>query len=138
MPYFDQPNTGALVTQQTLGQLLRSARHAADLSLREVERATKGKLSNGHLSQLEAGDVKQPSPHHLYLLSAVLKLDYGQLLKLAGYVVPGESTPSSAEAAVLVAKTVDFSAGELEELDNYIEYIRSRRPKHRPPPQRTP
>lgn len=121
-----------MVDDKTLGQVLKEARHVADLSLREVERATKGRLSNGHLSQLEAGEVKQPSPHHLYLLSAVLKLDYAWLLKLAGYVVPGEGLPASADAAVLVAKTFDFSTGERDELDRYIDYIRSRRPKSRP------
>jgi transcriptional regulator with XRE-family HTH domain len=117
---------------EALGEVLRNARKAADLSLREVERASKGKLSNGHLSLLESGEVKQPSPHHLYLLAAILKLDYARLLKLAGYVVPGEGSASAnAENAALIAKTSDFSAGELDELNNYVEYIRTRRPKSR-------
>src|SRR5687768_5014923 len=96
---------------QTLGQVLKAARTAEKMSLRDVERATRGKISNGHLSLLEADDVKQPSPHHIYLLAAVLKLDYGRLLRLAGYVVPGEAPQApSADTASLVAKTSDFSS----------------------------
>lgn len=113
---------------QTLGQVLKSARNKADLSLREVERASKGRLSNGHLSLLESDEVKQPSPHHLYLLAAILKLEYANLLRLAGYVVPGEqSEPVDRNTAPLVSRMADFSNAELEELDNYIDYIRSRR-----------
>src|SRR4051812_4598730 len=102
-----------------------------NLSLRDVERATKGKLSNGHLSLLESDSVQQPSPHHLNLLAAVLKLDYSELLRLAGYVVPGAAgvVPQDAGTAAMQNRTADFSQSELEELENYVEYIRSKRPR---------
>jgi transcriptional regulator with XRE-family HTH domain len=112
---------------ETLGQILRSARRSAGFSLRDVERATKGGLSNGHLSLLESDEVKNPSPHHLFLLSVVLKVDYARLLKLAGYMLPGEATNVSPEAAAMLRRTVDFSESERKELEDYAEYIRSKR-----------
>ena len=116
------------MNDQTLGQILKTARTAENMSLRDVERATRGKISNGHLSLLEADQVKQPSPHHMFLLAAVLKLDYGRLLRLAGYVVPGEAPQApNPDTASLVSKTSDFSSAELHELENYADYIRSRR-----------
>lgn len=121
-------SSDASPTAVTLGQKLKQARKEADLSLRDVERATKGRLSNGHLSMLEGDEIKQPSPHHLYLLSAILKLEYAVLLRLAGYVVPGEAASAlEPETAAIASKAADFSPAELDELDNYVEYIRSRR-----------
>lgn len=114
----------------TLGQTLKHARNIAGLSLRDVERASKGRLSNGHLSMLESDEVRQPSPHHLYLLSAILRLEYATLLRLAGYVLPGEAASAlEPEAAAIAGKAADFTTAELDELENYVEYIRSKRPR---------
>jgi transcriptional regulator with XRE-family HTH domain len=116
-------------TPTTLGQVLKAARETAGYSLRDVERVTKKRLSNGHVSLLESDAVKHPSPHHLFILATTLSLDYATLLRLAGYVVPGEfeAIGGDPDKAELVAKVVDFTADERQELDNYIQYIRSKR-----------
>jgi transcriptional regulator with XRE-family HTH domain len=114
---------------ETLGQILRTAREKAGYSLRDVERITKKRLSNGQVSLLESDAVKQPSPHHLFVLARALTLDYAKLLRHAGYVVPGELEAAGGdhEQAALISKVVDFTDAEREELDNYIAYIRSKR-----------
>jgi transcriptional regulator with XRE-family HTH domain len=118
------------VTDSTLGQVIRNARQAANLSLRDVERATKGKISNGHLSLLEADSIQQPSPHHLFLLAGALKLDYPNLMRLAGYVMPGKAAkPAVAERNRVAVDTSDFTEAELHELVGFAAYIRSKRRK---------
>lgn len=44
-----------------LGTWLKAKREALGLSLREVERATEGAISNAAISQLETGKVLNPS-----------------------------------------------------------------------------
>lgn len=114
---------------QSLGQILRQAREKTGYSLRDVERLTKKRLSNAQVSLLESDAVKQPSPHHLFVLSGLLSLDYSSLLRLAGYVVPGEleAAGGDIDRAAILAKVVDFTNQEREELENYINYIRSKR-----------
>ena len=114
---------------ETLGQTLKAAREKAGLTLRDVERASKKRLSNAQLSLLESDAVKRPSPHHLFVLAGVLALEYAHLLRLAGYVVPGELEAAGGdhEQAALMSKVVDFTPQEREELENYIAYIRSKR-----------
>jgi len=73
-------------SHMTLGTRLKSARTQRGLSLRDVESQTG--ISNGYLSQLESDSVKTPSPRHLYSLSQVYEIAYGEVMELAGYVVP--------------------------------------------------
>jgi len=73
----------------TLGRTLRNARKQVGKTLRDIEGTTG--ISNGYLSQLESDHIKQPSPRHLYKLADVLRLDYEELMQLAGYVTPAGS-----------------------------------------------
>lgn len=114
---------------KTLGQFLKDAREKAGYSLRDVERITKKRISNGQLSLLESDVVKRPSPHHLFLLASTYSVDYATMLRLAGYVVPGtlEAVGGDPDRAALIAKVVDFSAEERDELEKYIDYLRAKR-----------
>ncbi|GLC28251.1 helix-turn-helix domain-containing protein [Roseisolibacter agri] len=135
----------------SLGQMLRSAREARGLSLRDVERATEGKVSNGYLSLLESDSVKQPSPNHLYHLAQAYRLDYAELMRLAGYFVPNPSTPASgAHHGGAGASRITRSAGlpgrptpppasgialsadglapeDVADIERYAEFLRARR-----------
>jgi HTH-type transcriptional regulator, competence development regulator len=122
----------------TLGRTLRNARVAKGMSLRDVERATKGKVSNGYLSLLESGDVKQPSPHHLHHLAKAFELEYAQLMRLAGYVVPespmrspdthtGRGTPSEASVEGLAFSADDLTESERRQVEEYIALLRRAR-----------
>ena len=77
---------------KALEELLAKARRVKGVTLRDVEKATK--ISNAYLSQLESGtaSVSDPSPRKLYALANYYGLDYGEVMKAAGYVVPTEGS----------------------------------------------
>lgn len=64
----------------TLGNLIRKRRMSMGFTLRDVERITDGKISNGYLSQIETGKVKDPSGSMLLLISHALAMDVLDLL----------------------------------------------------------
>lgn len=68
-----------------LSKRLRNARISQNLTLREVEIICNNKISNPHIGYLEAGKGI-PKPETLRLLSHALKIDYMELMLLAGYV----------------------------------------------------
>jgi transcriptional regulator with XRE-family HTH domain len=73
-----------------LGAELRKARVASQLKLRQVEARTG--ISNGYLSQLENGQVNNPSPQFLEKLAEVYGINYETVLTNAGYLKrPGSS-----------------------------------------------
>ncbi len=69
-----------------LGRALYNQRTMKGLSLRAV--ADPAGISPTYLQKLERGEVGDPSPNILYRLSEQLGLDYGELMRHAGYVVP--------------------------------------------------
>lgn len=88
----------------TLSDLLVHARRAKGVSLRDVEKETD--ISNAYISQLEAGSIKEPSPHKLYTLAEYYGLKYQSLMQLAGYAADTsggikEVKPSSAQTLLL-------------------------------------
>ena len=72
----------------SLGSYLNSLRASRGWTLREVEQATKGEVSNAYLSQLEHGRISKPSPNILYSLAQVYGVDYELLMGKAGYLAP--------------------------------------------------
>lgn len=74
---------------KTLATRLRTARINKNLTLRQLSAKTKNKVSNPYISQLELGHNVNPSPHKLYELAAALKIEYLELMELAGYIVKG-------------------------------------------------
>lgn len=69
-----------------LATALRNARRIQERSLRSV--ADGARISATYLPKLERDEVADPSPNVLHRLSAELKLDYGDVMQRAGYVVP--------------------------------------------------
>lgn len=57
-----------------------------NLSLREVERKSRKKISNAFVSRLENGYEDGPTPETLRALSKGLKVKYLKLMVLAGYI----------------------------------------------------
>ena len=93
----------------TLGELLKRARTEKELSLRDVERATSGKISNGYLSLLENGEVKQPNPLYLHELAGVYDVSYAELMKHAGYVAPQTAASSSSTSGLAFSGAEDLT-----------------------------
>jgi transcriptional regulator with XRE-family HTH domain len=108
---------------ESLGVMLRDARSALGLSLREVE--TKAGVSNAYLSQLEGGKVKQPSPAILHKLCEAYSVSYSVALELAGYPVPNRSQSSAKERfASRLGRTTPQEEAALVE---YLQFLRARK-----------
>lgn len=116
-------------TDLPLGQTLARARRMVGMTLRAVETATGNTVTNGYLSQIEKGNVTQPSPNVLYHLAEVYGLDYGQLLVKAGHRLPREQVAPNAQAVEgLPLKALEgLTADERRELAEYIEFLHYRR-----------
>lgn len=111
-----------------LGDALQQARGVKGLSLRRA--AELSDITPTYLQKLERGLVGEPSPNILYRLSNVFEVDYGDLMALAGYIVPGQSsvdrsTPSNVLASALSSS--DLSEEEIEEMAQYLGYLRRKR-----------
>lgn len=119
---------------QALGNRLRAARELAGRSLRAA--ATQAEISSAYLSQLEAGSVKEPSPHVLHRLSEVYDVSYADLMALAGYIVPGPQAPAEQPRAslldVALRSSTPLTDDERDALAEYLAWYRSR---HRHPPE---
>jgi len=108
----------------SLGNVLRQAREVRSLSA--VEAARSGGISAAYLSKLEADAVKKPSPQVLHRLSEALTVPYAELMRLAGYRVPGESDSPIADT-VGAALFADLTVEERDELVEYLAWYRSRK-----------
>ena len=62
-----------------LGMILREARIKNNLTLEALSKLTN--ISIAELSNLENGNIKEPSSVFLYRLSNILNLDYNEMLK---------------------------------------------------------
>ncbi|MDA9483110.1 hypothetical protein XI07_13965 [Bradyrhizobium sp. CCBAU 11445] len=105
------------------GKFLKDIRESRQMSLRDVERVTGGKVSNGYLSQLENGGIAKPSAVMLHRLSAVYAIDYGTLMERAGFVSESEMPANRVATSVLG----DLTPEEEQELLNYLTYMRSKK-----------
>lgn len=107
----------------TLGELIRTTRELKDLAPGAVAKSSE--ISTAYLSKLERGEVGSPSPHILYRLAGALDLPYAELMRTAGYVVPGEG-PRGRKRAALAFDADDLSDDEIEELETYLAWYRQR------------
>lgn len=116
------------VANTELAEALRTARAMKGLSLKAV--AEPAGISATYLQKLERGEVQDPSPHVLHRLSEQLGLDYGELMRLAGYVVPGARRHTAARAAggpiSHALSSEPLSEAEASALAEYLAFIRQR------------
>ena len=109
---------------RTLGAALKQAREVRGLS--GIDAARAAGISGAYLSKLEADAVKRPSPPVLHQLSEALALPYAALMRLCGYLVPGESQESAPDT-VGAALFGDLTDEERDELLEYLAWFRARR-----------
>lgn len=117
------------MTDQRLGDYLRASRRAAGFTLRKVEELSSGRVKNGYLSQVESGAIRVPSTRVLHDLAGIYRVDYDNLLRLAGL-------PTHADAANLnEARIASFPAAAMEDLNEtetlrvmeFVAFIKSQR-----------
>lgn len=107
----------------SIGAVLRQARAVRKLSAVDAARAAG--ISAAYLSKLENDAVKKPSPPVLLQLSGALGVPYGDLMRLSGYRMPGD-TDASPLATVSAALFADLTDEEREELLEYLAWYRAR------------
>jgi HTH-type transcriptional regulator, competence development regulator len=111
---------------QHLGSRLRQARDLKERSLSAV--AKDADISTAYLQKLEVGDVRQPSPHVLHALSTVLDIDYAELMRLAGYVIPsgGGGRPRRRNELTHALSSEELTEDEADALAEYLSWYRYR------------
>lgn len=108
----------------TLSEELRRIRGIRGASLRDVEKATK--ISNAYISQLERGDIKEPSPNILYKLAQYYKVEYEALMEAAGYLKVDQSRPKRPSAMQAALMSANLSDEEMSEVSEFIRYLKSK------------
>ena len=112
----------------TLGQYLASIRHDRKMSLRQVEEASNKEVSNAYLSQLETGKIVQPSPNVLNALSEIYKIDYVQLMELAGYMPPAKARETTERhGRVATFAEHNLTPDEEGELLQFLQFLRTKK-----------
>jgi transcriptional regulator with XRE-family HTH domain len=110
----------------TLGAVLRDARAAHGLSLRDVERRTG--IRNAHLSQIETDTIAKPEMAILWELASLYDLDFARLLALAGHA--GEAATSGSQRrrmTVALRALSQLSPGDQEEALRFMAELKARR-----------
>jgi len=128
------PETPARKGPLTLGQYLANVRTSKRMSLREVEEATGGDVSNAYLSQLEHDRISKPSPNILYSLAEVYAVSYETLMEKAGYLMttPSRKTKPGRHGRVPTFAKEDLTREEEEALLEYLAFLRSRKGRQQP------
>lgn len=117
-----------------LGQYLWDLRHAAKMSLREVEEVSE--VSNAYVSQLETGKVSKPSPDVLHRLADTyaarlprkgpVTSSFEKMMELAGHIMPQK--PDGARKGRLPTFVAEeLTAEEEDELLKYLAFLRMRK-----------
>jgi transcriptional regulator with XRE-family HTH domain len=111
---------------KTLGEVLKHAREARDMSLRDVEHVTG--IRNAHLSQIENGTIGRPEMSMLWELASLYDLDYSDLLRRAGHA-KGEDTSGRQRQRMTVAMRAmgELSPREQTDVLNFMAQVRRRR-----------
>ncbi len=107
-----------------LGARLRQVRERKELSISAV--AKRAGISTAYLQKLEVGDVGHPSPRVLHSLSGVLAINYAELMRLAGYVVPNQASDRRRRNELTHALSCEeLTEEEAEALADYLNWYRS-------------
>lgn len=104
-----------------LGTTLKSVRDMLGKSLKAV--ADPAGISPAYLVKLEKGEVVAPSPHVLHRLAGVLGVEYLELMRLAGYVVP-ERTGPRMNALSQALSSNDLTEDEAKAITAFLEMYR--------------
>ncbi len=109
-----------------IGAYLKDLREAKAVTLRRVEIETG--ISSGHLSLIENGLVKNPSPTVLQRLASFYGISAEHLLVLAGYLRPSDKTAkASALHGIALAAMDDLTDEDVEQITDLVAVLRKRR-----------
>lgn len=132
----EAPETRAQDAAKKLGEYLNQVRRSQQLTLRDVEAKSGNTVTNGYLSQIEAGAVTRPSPNKLWHLAEVYGIDYSDLLERAGHKVPTSTvslrgTGNKMTAGVSLRAIEELDPEDQEDLREYLAYLQARKKRRR-------
>lgn len=114
--------------QLTLGQYLASIRADRQMTLRQVEEATKKEVSNAYLSQIENDRIQKPSPNILNALAELYGIDTLKLMEMAGYITSSVTRGADERhGRVATFSEHNLTPDEEQALVEYLQFIRSRK-----------
>ena len=105
-----------------IGKFIFEHRTSRNLSSRKL--ASLANISHTEIHRLENGERKNPSPLVLKCIASALELPYDDIMKAAGYM---DSTSTSPIITAHLTGTDDLTYQELEEVNNFIEFLRNKR-----------
>jgi len=114
---------------ETLGAVLRAARAAGGLSLRDVERRTG--IRNAHLSQIETDTIAKPEMAILWELASLYGIDFARLLALAGHAGSASSAGRRRRMTVALRALGELEPGDQEEALRFMAELKARRERGR-------
>ena len=106
-----------------LGSYVKKIRLEKGLSIRKV--AESADISHTEVKRIEDRVRKQPSPQVLRSLAAALNTPYEDLMEAAGYI--DEAPNAGGVTAAGISGTDDLSPEELAQVNEYIEFLKSKR-----------
>ncbi len=111
-----------------LGQYLADLRKINEYTLRQVEELTGKQVSNAYLSQMENGQVKQPSPNILFALAEVYSTSYENLMERAGYISKSERANDGDKHGKVATHAIEnLTLEEEDALLTYLAVLRTRK-----------
>lgn len=105
-----------------LGTTLKEVRGLLGKSLKAV--ADPANISAAYLLKLEKGEVAAPSPHVLHRLAETLGVEYLELMRLAGYVLP-EPEGTRANALLQALSSKGLTDDETRAVSAFLDIYRS-------------
>ena len=112
-------------TYSTLAKLIREARLARNLSQRKLFSILN--MSDAYASHLESGRI-QPTVQTLRNIASTLRLPYGRLALLAGYLDKDVyDTPNTQDYMKRLTDIGDLNDEEWKSVLDFARYIRSKR-----------
>jgi hypothetical protein len=80
------------------------------------------------LSQIETGKIQQASPNVLHALADTYKIDYGQLMEMAGYVTQSNRVALiSGNGRLAIFSEPNLTPAEESELMEHLKFVRARK-----------
>jgi transcriptional regulator with XRE-family HTH domain len=113
------------VNMSNLGKFIEEHRMAKHLSARKL--AELAKISHTEIHRLETGERKHPSPLILKSIAHALDVSFDEIMVAADYI---EDTSHSALVPMIISGVHDLNEKELEEVLDFINFLRSKRSKN--------
>ena len=108
-----------------LGTYIKEKRTEKGLSIRRL--AELAAISHTEVKRIEDGLRKQTSPQVLRSIASALGVPYEDLMAAAGYIDEPTAETESATMATGIKGMEDLSQEEIDQVNQYIAFLKSRR-----------